>query len=92
MPKSQEQSEQLRNEELEAVAGGLDALGKSLSLRGKVVRWAAVAASIVGISVGMGMPAQAINRVSCNEQGYLSINQSVSGFHTVKIEVSGLWQ
>lgn len=87
MPKSQEQSEQLQDEELEAIAGGgLDDLVKNLSLRGKIARWAAVAASVVGISVGMAMPAQAINRVECyGPQGriiridYLRIHQGPSG-------------
>jgi hypothetical protein len=77
MPKSQEQSEQLQDKELEAIAGGrLNDLVKNLSLRGKVARWAAVAASVVGISVSMAMPAEAINRVdNCNDQNFFTIFQ-----------------
>ncbi|MDV2997289.1 MAG: hypothetical protein N4J56_006994 [Chroococcidiopsis sp. SAG 2025] len=80
MPKIKEQSEQLQNKELEAIAGGrLNNLVKNLSLRGKVARWAAVAASVVGISVSMAMPAEAINRVPCHEDGYFSIYQMFDG-------------
>ncbi len=64
-----------KDEELEARAG-LDDLLKNLSLRGKVARWAAVAASVVGISVSMAMPAEAINRVdNCNDQNFFTIFQ-----------------
>lgn len=84
MPKSQEQSEQLQDEELEAIAGGrLDDLVKNLSLRGKVARWAAVAASVVAISVGMAMPAEAINRVNCDEDGYFGIYQGQQDARTM---------
>lgn len=57
MPKSQEQLEQLQDNELEAIAEGrLDNLVKTPSLQGKVVRWAVVATSVLGISVGIVMP------------------------------------
>ncbi|MHC5780075.1 hypothetical protein, partial [Nostoc sp.] len=52
--------ELLKDEELEAITG-FDDLLKNLSLRGKVARWAAVTASVVGISIGMVMPAHAVN-------------------------------
>lgn len=66
MPKSQEQSEQLQNKELESIAGGqLNDLVKNLSLRGKVAKWAAVTVSVVGIFITMAaMPAGAIHRVT----------------------------
>ncbi|MBD2309532.1 hypothetical protein H6G17_29260 [Chroococcidiopsis sp. FACHB-1243] len=65
MPKSQEQLEQLQDNELEAIAkGGLDHLVKTPPLRGKVVRWAVVATSVLGISVGLAMPSLA-------QSGYL---------------------
>lgn len=76
MPTSQEQSEELHNKGLESIAGGrLNDLVKNLSLRAKVVRWAAVVASVVGISVSMAMPTEAINRVRCKEEGYFTIYQ-----------------
>ena len=77
MLKSQEQSEQLQNKELESIAGGrLNDLVKNLSLRGKVARWAAVAASVVGISVSMAMPTEAINPVDkCDRGEYFNIYQ-----------------
>jgi hypothetical protein len=53
-----------KDEELEARAG-LDDLLKNLSLRGKVARWAAVAVLVVGIFVGMAMPAHAVNPARC---------------------------
>ena len=63
--------ELLKHEELEAIAGGkLDDLLKNFSLRSKVARWAAVAASIVGISVGMIMPANAVNRSRCEPETF----------------------
>lgn len=63
--------ESLKDEELEVIAvGGLDDLLKKLSLRGKVARWAAVAASILGISVGMVMPAHAVNRARCEPETF----------------------
>jgi Beta/Gamma crystallin len=75
IPKSQEQSEQRQDEKLAAIAGaGLDTLGKNRSLRGKVAKWAAVTASVVGISVGMVMPAQAVNRANC-EGGTFNVIQ-----------------
>jgi hypothetical protein len=71
--------ELLKDEELEAIAGGgLDDLLKNLSLRGKVARWAAVTASVVGISVGMVMPAHAVNRARC-EPGTFNIYQGPRG-------------
>ncbi|NHC35964.1 beta/gamma crystallin domain-containing protein [Scytonema millei] len=72
--------ELLKDEELEAIAGGgLDDLLKNLSLRGKVARWAAVAASVVGLSVGMAvMPAEAVNRARC-EPGTFNIYQGPRG-------------
>lgn len=76
MPKSQELSEQLQNEKLEAIGGrGLDNQVKNLSLRGKVARWAAVAATAAGISVGMAIPAQAINRTKCDSVDLFQITQ-----------------
>lgn len=79
MLKSQEQSEQLQDEKLESIAGGrLNDLVKNLSLRGKVARWAAVAASVVGISAGMVMPAQALNRARC-EPDTFNISQGPRG-------------
>ena len=62
--------ELLKDEELAIAGGGLDDLLKNLSLRGKVVRWAAVAASVVGISVGMVMPAHALNRARCEPETF----------------------
>lgn len=82
MSKSQEQSEQ-QDEKLEATAGRLDALGKNRSLRGKVVRWAAVAASVVGISIGIGMPAQALHRVTPDDNCY-SLWGSVRDFFQIE--------
>jgi len=71
--------ELLKHEELEAIAGGkLDDLLKNFSLRSKVARWVAVAASIVGISVGMIMPADAVNRARC-EPGTFNIYQGPRG-------------
>ena len=57
-----------KDKELEAMAGGgLDNLS---SLRGKVAKWAAVAASVVGIiSVGM-VPAYALNRARCEPETF----------------------
>ena len=86
--------ELLKDEELEAIGGrGLDNLLKNLSLRGKVARWAAVAVSVVGISIGMAaMPAQAINRVDtgahqfvdqCKDDDYLDIHQGGSSEPTM---------
>jgi Beta/Gamma crystallin len=37
---------------------------------GKVARWAAVAASVVGISVGMVMPAHALNGARCEPETF----------------------
>lgn len=63
--------ELLKDEELEAIAGGrLNDLVKNLSLRGKVVKWAAAAVSVVGISVGMAMPAHAVNRARCEPETF----------------------
>jgi Beta/Gamma crystallin len=39
-------------------------------VRGKVARWAAVAVSVVGISVGMVMPAHALNRADCEPETF----------------------
>ena len=53
--------ELFKDEELEAISeGGFDELLKNRSVRGKVAKWAAVAVSVVGISVGMVMPAHAV--------------------------------
>ena len=79
MLKSQEQSQQLQDEKLEAIAGGVNNLVKNISLPGKVVRWAAVAASVVGMSIGMAMPAQAINRTECRSDDLLRIAQGPVG-------------
>ncbi|MBE9215091.1 hypothetical protein IQ247_20895 [Plectonema cf. radiosum LEGE 06105] len=63
--------ELLKDEELEANSGGgLDDLLKNFSLRGKVARWAAVAASVVGFSVGMVIPAHAVNRARCEPETF----------------------
>jgi hypothetical protein len=70
--------ELLKDKELEANNGGLDDLLKNFSLRGKVARWAAVAASVVGFSVGMVMPAHALNRAKC-ENGTFNIFQKQDG-------------
>ena len=85
--------ELLKDEELEAIGGrGLDNLLKNLSPGGKVARWAAVAVSVVGISIGMAaMPAQAINRVdsgsaftdTCQQDDYLNIHQGGSSEPTM---------
>ncbi|MDZ4876847.1 MAG: hypothetical protein CLLPBCKN_006282 [Chroococcidiopsis cubana SAG 39.79] len=85
MLKSQEQSEQLQNKELEAIAGGrLNDLVKNLSLRGKVARWAAVAASVVGMSVGMAMPTEALHRTDdCDERGFFAIFQGSKHYATM---------
>lgn len=73
--------ELLKDEELEAIAGGgLDDLLKNLSLRGKVAKWAAVAASVVGISVGMVIPAHAVNRAKCEPETF-NISQGPRGDH-----------
>ena len=45
---------------------------------GAVARWAAVTASVVGISIGMVMPAQAVNRARC-EPGTFNIYQGPRG-------------
>ena len=71
--------ELLKDEELEAIGGrGLDNLLKNLSLRGKVARWAAVAVSVVGISIGMAMPSQAIHREDYCYDDYLNLFQGAS--------------
>lgn len=80
MLKNQEPSEQLQNKELEALTRRrLDDLVKNFSLRNKFAKWVLVAASIVGSSVSMTMPVQAVNRVSCNEAGYMQIIQGRGG-------------
>lgn len=59
MLKSQ-QSKQLQDEKLEALAGGgFNNPLKSFLLRNKVAIWVLVASSIVGIFAGMTMPVQA---------------------------------
>lgn len=82
MPKSQEQSKQLQDEKLEAIAGGrLDDLGKNLSLRGKVARWAAVAVSVGAVSGILAPSVQAINRVHGSEcatrHDFLKLNGNI---------------
>ncbi|KAM3091337.1 beta/gamma crystallin domain-containing protein [Phormidesmis sp. 146-35] len=79
MPKSQEQSEQLRSEKFEATAGGrLATLVKNRALPGKVAKWAVLAVSLVGVSAGMSMPAHALNRAKC-ENGTFNIFQKQDG-------------
>lgn len=55
---------------------------KNFSLRGKVAKWAAVAASVVGMSVGMVMPAHAapreIHRARC-EPSTFNVYQGPKG-------------
>lgn len=42
-----------------------------------------MAASVVGISVSMAMPSEAINRTGCNEGGYFAIYQRQQGYPTM---------
>ncbi|MEA5598989.1 beta/gamma crystallin domain-containing protein [Rivularia sp. UHCC 0363] len=62
--------ELLKDEELEARAGLDDLLKNLSSSRGKVARWAAVAALVVGNFVGMVMPAHAVNRARCESETF----------------------
>ena len=71
--------ELFKDKELEAIAqGGFDDLLKNRSVRGKIAKWAAVAVSVVGISVGMVMPAHAVNRTNCQSDTF-NISQGPGG-------------
>lgn len=65
---------------------GLDDLLKNLL--GKVARWAAVAACVVGIFVSVVMPAHAVNRANCEAETF-NINQGPQGDHATMCFANG---